>query len=126
MNSIVHFEIPSKDKERFIKFYSAVFDWKMHDIPEMGYTMVYTTDVDEQYMPKQAGAINGGMVSFEDNGGLNPILVIDVPNLDEYIKKIEEAGGKIVRPKTKVGDMGWYARFEDTEGVTMGIWQNIM
>ena len=124
MNSIVHFEMPAKNKERFKKFYSEVFGWKLVDAPEMNYTMVYTSEVDENYMPKNPGAVNGGMMSAEENGGSYPVLVIDVPNLDEYIKKVEDAGCKIVMPKTEVGDMGYYARFVDPEGVVMGIWES--
>ncbi|HLB51525.1 glyoxalase [candidate division WWE3 bacterium RIFCSPHIGHO2_12_FULL_38_15] len=124
MNSITHFELPAKDKERAKKFYTEVFGWKMEDYPEMNYTMVYTSEVDENYMPKKPGAVNGGMMSAKDNGGSFPVLVIDVPNLDEYIKKVEDAGCQIVMPKTEVGDMGYYARFVDPEGVVMGIWES--
>ncbi|OGC49399.1 glyoxalase [candidate division WWE3 bacterium RBG_16_37_10] len=126
MNPIVHFELPAKDKERSKKFYSEVFGWKLEDYPEMNYTMVYTSDVDEKYMPKTPGTINGGMMSTGDNGGTFPVLVISVPDLDEYIKKVEDADCKIIMPRTEVGDMGYYARFVDPEGVVMGIWETKM
>ena len=126
MNPIVHFELPAKDKERSKKFYSEVFGWKLEDYPEMNYTMVYTSDVDEKYMPKTPGTINGGMMSTDDNGGTFPVLVISVPDLDEYIKKVEDADCKIIMPRTEVGDMGYYARFVDPEGVVMGIWETKM
>ena len=126
MNPIVHFELPAKDKERSKKFYSEVFGWKLEDYPEMNYTMVYTSEVDEKYMPKTPGTINGGMMSTDDNGGTFPVLVISVPDLDEYIKKVEDADCKIIMPRTEVGDMGYYARFVDPEGVVMGIWETKM
>ena len=126
MNPIVHFELPAKDKERSKKFYSEVFGWKLEDYPEMNYTMVYTSEVDEKYMPKTPGTINGGMMSADDNGGTFPVLVINVPDLDEYIKKVEDADCKIIMPRTEVGDMGYYARFVDPEGVVMGIWETKM
>ncbi len=125
MNSIVHFELPVKDKERSKKFYKEVFGWEFMDMPEMDYTMVHTVEVDEQYMPKKAGAINGGMLSEKNNGGLNPVLVIDVPSLDEYLDKAIAAGATLVMPKVAVGDMGFNARIKDTEGVVIGIWQSL-
>jgi uncharacterized protein len=125
MNSITHFELPAKDVQRSKKFYEDVFGWKMQSMPEANYTMVYTVDVDEKFMPKNVGAINGGMIEAKDNGGLNPVLVIDVPNIDEYLTKVVAAGGKIVQQKGPVMGMGYYARFEDPEGVVMGIWESI-
>ncbi len=124
MDYVGHFEIPAKDLERSKKFYANVFSWHAHDILEMSYTMLHTVETDKDNMPQKMGAINGGMISEEDNGGTNPVLVITVPSIDDYVKKIEEAGGKMVMPKTEVGDMGFYARFTDTEGVVMGIWED--
>ncbi len=125
MNSIIHFEIPSQDKERFKKFYGEVFGWTFIDMPEMNYTIVYTSEIDENRMPKTAGAVNGGMMSAEENGGLFPVLVIDVPNIDTHIEKLVQAGGEVIMPKHAVGNMGFYARFKDPEGVVMGIWETV-
>lgn len=124
MNPITHFEIPAKSKEESKKFYEDVFGWKYVDMDEMNYTVVHTSEVDEENMPTMPGAVNGGMMTAEDNGGLNPVLVVYVPNLEDSVAKIEEAGGEIIMPKTKVGDMGFYLRFKDTAGVVMGLWQD--
>ena len=123
MNSVVHFEIPYNNGQRAKKFYKEVFDWKLNDMPEMDYTIVHTVEVDENQMPKRAGAINGGMTERVDDEG--PVLVIDVENIDDHLKKIEKAGGKVVMPVITVGNMGLYARVTDTEGNLIGIWQNL-
>ncbi len=123
MDAITHFELPVKDRTQAKKFYGDVFGWKFNDFPEMNYTIVHTAEVDEKQMPTRPGAVNGGLVSVEDNGGLNPVLVVDVPNIDEVLEKIEHAGGKISVQKMEVGDMGYYAKFTDPSGVTMGVWQ---
>jgi predicted enzyme related to lactoylglutathione lyase len=123
MNSIVHFEIPAKDKERSKKFYETVFGWKFEDVPQMDYTMVHTVELDDKYMPVRPGAINGGMMTEEANGGMNPVLVIDTPSVDEYLQKVVDAGGVKLSDKAAVGDMGFYARAKDTEGMVIGIWE---
>ena len=123
MDSIVHFEIPAKDSKRSKDFYSKVFGWEFIDMPEMNYTIVRTTATDDKGMTLEKGAINGGMMTEKDNGGTNPVLVIMVKSIDEHLKKIEAAGGKVIQPKTSVGDMGYYARFKDTEDVVMGIFE---
>ena len=70
--------------------------------------------------PKEPGAINGGLLP-KDPTGTNPVIVIDVPSLDEHIKKIKSVGGKTVMPKMQVGNFGLYARVKDTEGNVTGI-----
>ena len=65
-------------------------------MPEMKYTIIHTVDVDDKMMPKESGAINGGMYNRADGGSKNPVLVINVAKIDESLKKIEKAGGKII------------------------------
>ena len=102
-----------------------VFSWGFQDMPEMDYLIARTVRVDEKFMPKEVGAINGGMYKRDKNSAKSPVLVIEVSSVDNYIKKIEKAGGKITRQKVKVGNMGLYAQFQDTEGNILGIWETI-
>ena len=125
MDKVVHFEIPFDDAARAQKFYSKVFGWNITSVPEMNYHMVHTVEIDENRMPKQAGAINGGMYKRDENSAKSPVIVIDVASVDDYIKKIKKAGGKVVSGKRQVGDMGFYAQISDTEGNVIGIWEVI-
>lgn len=123
MNKVVHFEIPYDNASRAKKFYQDVFGWQVNDMPEMNYSMVMTTPADPNtMMPKEPGAINGGMMQ-RDPTSAAPVIVIDVESVDSHLAKIEKAGGKTVMPKIKVGDFGFYARVKDTEGNVIGIWQ---
>lgn len=125
MDKVVHFEIPYDDAKRAEIFYKKVFDWKINAIPEMNYHIVHTVAVDEKQMPKEHGAINGGMYKRDEKSAKGPVLVINVKNVDEAVKKVEKAGGKTFREKVQVGDMGWYAQVKDTEGNVIGVWENI-
>ncbi|HSW97376.1 MAG TPA: VOC family protein [Candidatus Saccharimonadales bacterium] len=125
MNPIVHFEMPAKDKKRVADFYSKVFGWKMDQLgPEMGdYLLANTTEVDENRMPKQVGAINGGFFGYQNKAGFDvPHLVVSVDNLEESMKKVEEAGGKILGGASGPGTIddipgvGRYVSFDDSEG----------
>ncbi len=123
MNKVVHFEIPFDDQVRAQKFYQDVFGWQINKFGEMDYWMAMTCDCDQNsMMPKEPGAINGGLLK-RDPTGEHPVIVIDVQNLDEHLTKIESAGGKVVMEKMQVGDFGLYARVEDTEGNVIGVWQ---
>ena len=121
MDKVVHFEIPFDDKERTEKFYSEVFDWKLNPVPEMEYTMVHTVEVDDQFMLKEGGAINGGLYQRNENLDQNPVIVINAENLDEKLEQIKNAGGEIFKEKRRVGDMGRYAQVKDTEGNIIGV-----
>ena len=125
MNSVVHFEVPADDLERAKKFYGSVFGWQLMDMgPNMGNYVLATTTESDQAGPKKPGAINGGMMKRTENKKA-PIIVIDVENIDEHVKKVEMAGGKIIEPKMPVGDMGLLAYVTDTEGNLIGVWQNL-
>ncbi len=123
MDKVAHFEIPADDMARAKKFYRTVFGWDMTDVPGMDYTMVTTVPVGEDRMPKESGAINGGMETRKYPGHA-PVIVINVPSVDDYLKKVEANGGKVFVQKKQVGDMGFYARVTDTEGNVIGIWEN--
>lgn len=124
MNKVVHFEIPYDDQSRAQKFYEDVFGWQINKFPEMDYHLVTTTPTDEKMKPTEPGAINGGMLP-KDPTGPHPVIVIDVPSVEDHLQKIESAGGKIVMPTIKVGEFGLYARVSDTEGNVIGVWQTL-
>ena len=124
MNKVVHFEIPYDDQNRAQKFYSDVFGWEINKFPDMEYYIATTATSDEKGHPKESGAINGGLLP-KDSTGEHPIIVIDVPEIDEHIIKVEASGGKTIMPKMKIGEFGLYARVADTEGNVIGIWQTL-
>ena len=122
---VVHFEIPYDDGDRARAFYGDTFGWELVQIPDMGYTMVTTGPTDPEKGATEPGFINGGM--FERNAefpGKAPNIVIDVPSIDEALRKVDAAGGTVVRERTQVGEMGFTAYFTDTEGNLVGLWEN--
>ncbi len=132
MDSVVHFEMPAKDKKRVADFYSKVFGWKMNQLgQEMGnYLLAQTTETDENQMVKTPGAINGGFFEYQEKEGFNiPHLVISVDNLEESMKMVTDAGGKILGGASgpgKIDDIpgiGRYVSFEDSEGNHVGMLQ---
>jgi hypothetical protein len=125
MNKVVHFEIPYDDQGRAQKFYQDVFGWQISKFPDMDYHMAITTPTDDKMKPTEPGAINGGLLP-KDPTGEHPVIVIDVPSVDEHIKKVESAGGKTVMSVMKIGEFGLYARISDTEGNVIGIWQTLV
>ncbi|MFA6171623.1 MAG: VOC family protein [Patescibacteria group bacterium] len=132
MNPVVHFEMPAEDKKRMADFYSKVFGWKTEILgPEMGeYVVVTTTETDEKKMVKKPGAINGGFYEkTADMGEMHPSVVIAVDDINESIKKVKAAGGKVLGGMAKSGEpddipgVGLYVSIIDTEGNRVGMLQ---
>ena len=121
MNNVVHFEIPAEDLKRAKDFYSTVFGWGMQDYGDE-VTLVTTVESDDNG-PKTPGAINGDLYKKTELGRY-PSVVMGVDSIDEYVKKIEAAGGKILS-RQEIPDMGYMASFQDTEGNVLGIWQKM-
>ena len=120
MDKVVHFEIPFDDKKRAMKFYGDAFDWKLTDMAEMNYVMAETTPVGEKQRPKEPGAINGGLF-LRPKEAPNPVVYVGVGSVDQALKKVQAAGGKVVTPKTPIPGMGAFARVTDTEGNVVGL-----
>jgi predicted enzyme related to lactoylglutathione lyase len=129
MDKVQHFEVPADDMARAKKFYSKVFGWTFKDypMPDLEYSAVYTTEVDEKTcQPKEVGSVNGGLLKRGGAWDLKtPTVAVVVQDLKKSIKTIKAAGGAILMEPANVGGMGLYAYIKDTEGNTIGVWQNL-
>lgn len=126
-NPVVHFEMPYKDSKRVAEFYSKVFGWNMSETgPEMGgYMTAGTADTDENRMVKTPGTINGGFYDLNmSQASPAPSVVISVPNLQQAVKDIEAAGGKLLGEPTEIPGIGLWVSFEDSEGNRVSILQS--
>jgi uncharacterized protein len=114
-NKVVHFEIPCDDPKKIMEFFKEAFGWTFQQFGDMEYWSAMTGE-------KNAPGINGGIMKKRDpkQPMANSILVESV---DEFIVKIENAGGKIVVPKMPIPGVGWLAYFTDPEGNIHGIYQ---
>jgi predicted enzyme related to lactoylglutathione lyase len=125
MRKVVQFEIPADDVDRATRFYRSIFGWRLTNVPGMDYTSVVTTPVDEEsQLPREPGAINGGLYRRSADLPSTPVLTIDVESVDDALKQIEAAGGSVVQPRTELPGMGAFAYFTDPEGNTLGLWEN--
>lgn len=48
---------------------------------------------------------------------------VDVPSVDDSVKKVVSSGGKVIMPKMPVHGVGYVAYCQDTEGNNLGIFQ---
>lgn len=114
-NVINWFEIPATDFDRAKDFYTKVLEGDMHVQEMMGIKM--------GFLPMDGEGVGGAICQGE---GYTPttdgakIYLSGGEDLSTPLARVEDAGGKVVVPKTKISDeIGYFAMFIDTEGNNM-------
>lgn len=115
------FEIPVKDLQRAKTFYESILDTTLHPFEGMG--------MKSAFFPADfnAGDVGGCLVEGKgyepsDKGAL--IYLNAGEDLAVPLSKVEKAGGKVVLPKTSIGEHGFMAYFMDTEGNRLAFHSN--
>jgi uncharacterized protein len=118
MNPVVHFEMPYEERERIAKFYQSAFGWQTQMLgDEMGdYVLATTTETDGS-SPKESGAINGGFFPRRPDWPAQHLsVVIAVDDVQAAMRKVAEAGGKVLGEPMQIPGVGQYVALFDTEG----------
>jgi hypothetical protein len=114
VNALNWFEIPALDIDRAKGFYENIFDIKMDTMNMMGMEMAFFP------MAPGNGKVSGALCKSENHKPSHDGCVIYLngnPDLQQSLNKVEQAGGQVVMPKTKISDeVGFMAFFIDTEG----------
>jgi predicted enzyme related to lactoylglutathione lyase len=108
---IDYVEIQMKDIARTKEFYGTVFEWKFED-----YGPEYTSFFD--------GRLRGGFTMEGTAPGQGLLLVIYTSDLAGLQKKIETAGGKIVKDIFSFPG-GRRFHFLDPNGNELAVWSDI-
>ena len=109
---IAHVEIPSTDLDRSSLFLNKVFGWEFKDFGN-GYLLF------NNYKGIMVGLRKVDNVSAGDT----TVFHINITDINEAVKKVEENGGKVKREKTVIPAMGWYALITDPDENTIGLYQ---
>ncbi|NIJ12749.1 hypothetical protein FHU38_003093 [Saccharomonospora amisosensis] len=105
-NMVTWFQLPADDTRRAWGFYEEVFGWS----PESSNTA-----------EPRLGAIHGEIAERSDELR-QPRPVIRVDDLESSLRRVTEAGGKLLVDRTEIPSIGMvYATFVDTEGNRVNI-----
>ena len=124
MDRVVHFEIPVDDLDAAKRFYGDVFGWGLTDFADgQEYVLATTAEVGPDYRPterrrhqrgpdapprRRAGAGGGGLTWARSTP----------PS-----RASRPAGGSVVRPRTEIPSLGYYAYARDPQGNVIGLWE---
>lgn len=114
-HAINWFEIPVVDYSRAKEFYTTVLGTKItdHPMPESNTKYgVFSYDMDNSGV---GGAIMQAEGQEPSEKGCT-IYLNGGDDLELSLSRVERSGGKIVMPKTNIGENGFIAQFLDTEG----------
>ena len=127
MNPVVHFAMPYDNRERLATFYESAFGWEMQKLGEdMGHYVLATTTETDKTGPTKPGAINGGFFPKKpDWPAQYPSIVIAVDDIKQAVKKVTDAGGKVLGEPMEIPGVGQYVSFTDTEGNRVSMLQPI-
>ena len=112
-NQVSWFEVTGKDGAKLQRFYGDLFDWKIDAGNPMSYGMVEGAD----------GGIGGG-IGASQNGSTQVTFYVTVDDLQAYLDKAEQLGGRTVVPITEIPNMVTFAQIADPEGNVVGIVKN--
>ena len=118
MARVVWFDIPVADMDRAIAFYRALTGQELIRLPvgEGRETALFESEDGGSAgclfaAPEDQPSHYGSRVYFDAN-----------PSLDDWLSRVEPAGGRILVGRTPVGeDRGYFAYIEDSEGNRVGL-----
>jgi predicted enzyme related to lactoylglutathione lyase len=117
MNPVSYFEIPVTDMARAMRFYerALLIDLEL-------------TEIDDHPMAlfpyeKDSAGITGALAHGESYcpGRQGVRIYLAVVGIDATLRRVVEAGGQVLYPRTRVGEQGYVAEFEDSEGNCIAI-----
>jgi predicted enzyme related to lactoylglutathione lyase len=112
MNPVSWFEIPAIDLERAKTFYETIlgYELSLHDMGELRMA----------WFPMAQGAMGaaGALVQSEHYTPSyeGTLVYFTVESIEDALERIGQAGGKVLNPKMSIGEYGFVAHFEDSEG----------
>jgi uncharacterized protein len=111
MHDVINwFEIPVADIERAAKFYATIFAVKLEVRKGAGFA---TAELPHH------GGVGGGLVAgdgYLPNTQGSLIYLNANPDLRVVLGRVKAAGGQVLKPKTDIGENGFFALFLDSEG----------
>jgi predicted enzyme related to lactoylglutathione lyase len=118
-NAVRWFEIYVSDMDRAKAFYTAVFGRELTSLPTMTEGMLMYTFPWVDGAPGAAGALVKMPMKEPGQGGT--LVYFASQDVAEESARAEGAGGKVVMPKMSIGEHGFIALVEDTEGNLIGL-----
>ena len=112
-NPFVHVELNTTDLNKAKDFYGELFDWKLEDVPDMGYTMI-----------KVGEGTGGGMMKHPMPGAPSAWLAyVSVDDINAATAKAKSLGANFIKDVTEIPGVGWFSIFTDPTGAVLALFK---
>ena len=123
-NVLTWFELPVTNTARAKKFYETILDITMTTklFPETNEELTFFP-YDPTIIQATSGRVTGALTKSPNNAPSQNGTLVYInasPSIQHILDKVEQAGGKIVMPKTEM-NAGFIATIIDTEGNKVGL-----
>ncbi len=119
MNAVGWFDIYVDDLNRAVDFYQTVLGTELEQMGDpTGESQMMSFPADMSAYGA-AGALTKSPHAGPGVGGT--IVYFSVQDCATEQARVEKAGGQVVRPKFSIGEFGWVALCQDTEGNMFGL-----
>lgn len=119
-NPVAWFEIYVQDLARAAAFYEKVFQIKLNPLPT-----AHDGDLQLWAFPSDMNTYGtgGALVQMKGvpSGGNSTLVYFHCEDCAVEASRVEGAGGKVERPKCDIGEYGFIALIQDTEGNLVGL-----
>ena len=111
-NPVCWFEIPVRDMERAERFYGALLGVTFERAEIDGNAMSFFPGAEG--LAGAGGALARGQSYRPGHAGAR--VYFRVGSVEAALARATAAGGRVLYPRTSIGDLGWVAEIEDSEG----------
>lgn len=114
---VVHVELRGLDAPELVSFYREIFGWERNEALSIG---------DYSVMEIGSGPLTAATGPVPDWGTMAATFYIQVEDIDDTLRRIENAGGKVVMPRTVGPEFGArhilvFTKFVDPAGNVVGL-----
>jgi predicted enzyme related to lactoylglutathione lyase len=110
MPKVTHFEIEGPDGKKLQDFYAGLFGWAIDANNPMNYGIVGANE----------NGIGGGISTSQD-GQPHVRIYVEVDQVQPFLDKAVQMGGKVVMERTVLPGMVTFAQFQDPQGNVIGL-----
>ncbi len=118
-NPVGWFEIYVQDMDRAKKFYETVLGVELMKLESPD------PEIEMQAFPMnmEAGGASGALAKMEGcpSGGMGTLVYFSCEDCANEASRVDAAGGKVFKPKMSIGQYGFIALVNDTEGNMIGL-----
>ena len=115
-------DIPVDDLNRSKSFYTQLFDWKIEaDRSHLSSEYFMFSNSDGTDLEEHPHHFGGILKRMHPDHSIT--VYFSVPSIDQYIQKLKDLGGHVIKAKKAIPGWGYFVICADTENNHFALWE---